>query len=376
MAQPALVIDGLIFELNPSGGAARMWRALLSHLGPLRGADTTVLLTSRPGRYGISDVGLQTRMALPVDRFVRPRRLFAPVLPALTAWAKNRAAAPWRHPESIWHSTFYTMPSPADWPGRRVTTVLDMAYERAPEFFTLPSDRQYRSQKDAAIRAADSIVCISQATADDVADLYPVLAGRIRIITPALDDVFRSVAPQSRPLQAPYLLYVGERRSYKNFHGLLHVYAQWKERTNVRLAVMGPPWTLSERRTLHELGLTHEVVQHHDVSDNALARWYTHAAALVYPSYYEGYGLPILEAMACGCPVVASDIPSSREVGADVACFFRLDDDNALSASLDTAMTLRTADAPRMALGQARALAAHWVNSARALAGVYEELSG
>lgn len=376
MAQPALVIDGLIFELNPSGGAARMWRSLLSHLAPFRGAQPTVLLTSRPGRYGISDDQLETRIAMPVDRFVRPRRLFAPVLPALTAWAKNHASAPWRHPGSIWHSTFYTMPSVAHWKGRRVTTVLDMAYERTPEFFTLPSDQQYRSQKDAAIRTADCIVCISQATANDVRDLYPALGERIHIVSPALDDVFRADAPQSRPLAAPYLLYVGERRSYKNFHGLLRVYARWNQRANVRLAVIGAPWTLSERRALHELGLTHDVVQHHDVSDKALSRWYTHAAALVYPSYYEGYGLPILEAMACGCPVVASDIPSSQEIGKDVACFFRLDDDEAFNASLDEALSLRTDGAPRLALGQARARAAHWGDSARALAGVYQELHG
>jgi glycosyltransferase involved in cell wall biosynthesis len=362
LTAPALVIDGQIFELNPSGGAARMWRSLLAHLGP-QAARPIVLLTSRPGDYGVGSAHVQPHQAIPADRFVRPRRVFAPILPALTTWAKDRASAPFRHPSSIWHSTFYTLPAARHWPGRRVTTVLDMAYERAPHLFTRLSDRQYRLQKDAAIRAADAIVCISQATADDVAALYPALAGRLHVVSPALDDVFRLSQPPLRPVSFSYLLYVGERRRYKNFDGLLRAYARWGPRHDVRLVVIGPAWTLEERRLLGRLGITRLVMQHGGVADSALAAWYAHAQALVYPSWYEGFGLPILEAMACGCPVVASDIPSSRETGGESTLFFRLGDAESLIDALD-----------QVARAQAGAWSKRWEDSAAALSRVYQGL--
>jgi glycosyltransferase involved in cell wall biosynthesis len=105
------------------------------------------------------------------------------------------------------------------------------------------------------------------------------------------------------------------------------------------LLVVGKAWTTAERERLHDLGLEDRVRRIDSVDDETLCRLYNQAEAFVYPSLYEGFGLPLLEAAACGCPIVASRIPSTEEIAGDVPIYFEPTDAESLAAALERAIS-------------------------------------
>ena len=173
--------------------------------------------------------------------------------------------------------------------------------------------------------------------------------------------------------ERPFLLYVGRRGKHKNFATLLAAYARWDGRQGNDLLVAGDPWTAEEMRRLNDLGVTGKVRLKTAVSDQELALLYNQAAAFVYPSLYEGFGLPLLEAMACGCPVVASRIPTSLEVGAAVPYYFAPESGDDLLLALDAALRGGRSAAP-ITEGIRQAAAYSWENSARQTLEVYRAL--
>ena len=121
----------------------------------------------------------------------------------------------------------------------------------------------------------------------------------------------------------PYMLYVGDRRHYKGFSDFVAAYASWNMRSQVRLIVAGracQPWE-EEWFKIHGVAADIDFIV--NPSDSRLRDLYCNASAFVYPSLWEGFGIPLLEAMSCSCPVVASDIPSTREIAGDYPYYFR-----------------------------------------------------
>jgi glycosyltransferase involved in cell wall biosynthesis len=112
------------------------------------------------------------------------------------------------------------------------------------------------------------------------------------------------------------------RSFYKNFYGLLDVYNAWDRRNDVSIVVVGQQWSNDEKRYIKNLDLSKRVHLMTEVDDETLCQLYNQALALVFPSIYEGFGLPLLEAMSCGCPVIASSIPSSIEVAGECPIYF------------------------------------------------------
>ena len=134
------------------------------------------------------------------------------------------------------------------------------------------------------------------------------------------EGMIRDDAP---PLDMPYFLYVGARTGYKNFDGLLEAFAHaTRKRNDFCLAVVGAPFLPEERQRIETLGLS-ERIRHLPVADDpSLARLYHGSLALIYPSHYEGFGIPPLEAMACGTTVIASNRSSLPEVVGDAGLSF------------------------------------------------------
>src|ERR1043166_2861453 len=132
-------------------------------------------------------------------------------------------------------------------------------------------------------------------------------------------------------------------------------------------------WTSDEKRRLDDLGLASRVQVLTNIDDEHLRRLYSRAAAFVYPSLYEGFGIPLLEAMACGFPVISSDIPSSREVAEDCAAYFDPTSAEDLRAVLDKVVT-EGADPNRRVAEIARAESFSWNETARQTLEVYRSL--
>jgi len=315
------------------------------------------------------------RKLLPVACLLRPARLWNRFTPQAKALSLGTSVGNGRH--RIWHSTYYTCPG--TWSGAQVVTVYDCIHERYPDLYDRPQDDRFREQKKRAIERADTVICISETTRAELEHFYGPLTQPVRVIPSGLDhNVFRPRKPLGVAAQdgqaAPFLLYLGGRMRYKNFQVLVRAYSSWSARDRVGLVVVGSPWSPQEEQELYSRGISNQVRLLSEVSDLELSRLYRQAVALVYPSLYEGFGIPLLEAMACGCPVVASRIPSTIEVAGDCPFYFEPTSEESLREALDTALAQGRAS-PNVAKGLERCRSFSWDNTASQTLEVYHALS-
>jgi len=238
-----------------------------------------------------------------------------------------------------------------------------------------PAGAMAAAKRDAVL-AADAVLCISESTRRDLLDVLPVPAERV-VVTHLAGGV--DAAAAGPPVGgAPYLLHVGSRAAgYKNFDRLVTAFARLAARErDLVLRVVGLPLDARERRLLDDAGVAARVVHEGVVADARLAALYRDAVALVYPSLYEGFGIPPLEAAACGGVVAASRVASLPEVmGEDAAWFDPADVDD-----MEAVLARVVADAPyRAALaarGPARAARFSWRRTVDATVAVYAALAG
>ncbi|NBF09254.1 glycosyltransferase family 4 protein [Pseudomonas sp. Fl4BN1] len=232
----------------------------------------------------------------------------------------QHAMKEWR--PHIVHETYYSRFSPAPKESLVVLTVYDMIHELFPESFS-PRDST-TDLKRLAVERADHIICISESTRRDLIQLFSVPEEKLSVVHLGFEQ-FKPMSDgkQVKPVK-PYLLYVGSRQGYKNFSGLLRAVS-----SSVRLrsdfdivAFGGGGFSVREQELIGELGFSPEQVRQVGGDDAVLADLYDGARAFVYPSLYEGFGLPPLEAMAHSCPVISSNTSSMPEVIDDAGVFF------------------------------------------------------
>jgi glycosyltransferase involved in cell wall biosynthesis len=218
----------------------------------------------------------------------------------------------------LYHQTYYRYYVPS-FRGKRVITVHDMTYELFPEKFS-PDDPVIRDKRT-SIDRADAIIAVSMSTKNDLVRLCGIPPQRITVIYHG--NSLMATPREKSPIDFPYVLYVGQRVPHKNFPVLLNGYCR-SSRVNREFGLVcfgGEPFTEEEKQVLDRHGLLGRA-RHVRGSDELLAGYYSHASLLAYPSLYEGFGLPLIEAMHYGCPVVASNVSSLPEVGADAGLYF------------------------------------------------------
>lgn len=332
-----IVVDGIIFQSQSTGGISRIFREILPLMCDLDEKMQIMVLTSGKLRQPIPQHPcIVHRPIMPVSDILRPRRVWLRLHEFTRRHLISRAVTDVGD-DAVWLSTYYTMP-PVGWKGKTVAFIYDMIHEKYADLFNKRTDALFREQKRQVVESADRVICISETTRQDALDLYQLNPEHVGVAHLAHSPIFRPLTGEMNPPFAqPYILYVGSRAHYKNFHFLLEGYASWPNR-QVELVVVGSPWTEAEKECLQKHGLLDRAHLLSGVSDEELNRLYNGAEAFVYPSLYEGFGIPLLEAMACGCPIVASDIPSSREVAAEFAYYF----DPASTSSLHIALNQST----------------------------------
>ena len=209
----------------------------------------------------------------------------------------------------------------------------------------------------AGLRRANGVICVSKSTALCLAELVFGGRNRSKVIHHCLNWDYRpSSLEEVREvrkrwnLSALYLLHVGNNNWYKNRDGVIRIVAHLKnlpECAGVKLVMAGKPLTATLLQSIHDLGLQDTVIAVHRIKNEELAALYTGAAALLFPSLAEGFGWPILEAQACGCPVITSDREPMREVAGNGALFIDPTDPLKAAECIARAMTrlsnLRTA---------------------------------
>ncbi|QIX62935.1 glycosyltransferase family 4 protein [Hymenobacter sp. BT18] len=260
----------------------------------------------------------------------------------------------------------------------RVTVIHDLAFEHFPQDIDRLTRRYYQYFTPRFARASARVVAVSEATRQDIMSTYGLSGERIRVVPNAADAHFQpQLAPEQQATRErysagkPYFLFVGALQPRKNLVNLLRAFDEFKQRTGAptKLLVVG--------RTAWQAGPIFEVYRHLEhrrdvhltgrVTDAELTQLYAAARATVYVPYFEGFGIPVIEAQACGCPVITSNCSSLPEVAGGAA---RLVDPFSV-ASIAEALGELHDDAPRCAalaaLGLQNAARYSWDHSARLL---------
>ena len=243
---------------------------------------------------------------------------------------------------------------PPGCPCPAVLTIQDLSFEREPGLMRAWERRLFRSAVPRSARRAARILAISERTRDDLVELYGIPRDRI-VVTPLGAD------PEFRPggTRGDFLLLVGAIEPRKDPLAA----ARAARAAGRRLVVVGPSRDESLERALRAEGADLRGY----VPKDELVRLYQEAACVLFPSRYEGFGLPVVEAMACGTPVVARPDAALLEVAGDAAVF--------ADGDLGVAVKAALADAERLsALGLERAKRFTWDETARLTAAVYREL--
>jgi glycosyltransferase involved in cell wall biosynthesis len=282
------------------------------------------------------------------------------------------------------HSLAFVGPLAAPCPF--VVTVYDLSFLRYPEAFR-PFNRWYLRQFTAnSVKRARAVIAISESTRQDVINLLGAPPGRVHTIYCGADEQFRPLPAAeiaafkaARGLPDTFVLFLGTLEPRKNVAGLIRAYALWREQEpNAPPLIIagGKGWYYRHIFGLVEsLNLTNTVRFADYVPQSELPLWYNAASLFVYPSHFEGFGLPVLEAMACGTPVITSTVSSLPEVtGTDgAACLVNPTDSEALAG----AMRHVTADRDlRMAMAQQgldRAVGFRWDKTAQETVAVYRK---
>lgn len=246
-----------------------------------------------------------------------PRRLHRLRVITNEAYAK-RAITCWK-PDLV-HETYFRSQSSAPAGTPTVFTVYDMIHELFSDEF--PGQSSETAVKRQAVELANHVICISEHTRQDLIRLFQVDAAKVSVVhlgfAPTQFEEAH-VALGSRP----YFLFVGHRGGYKNFDRLLEAgVASGIQRDFDLIAFGGEPFSPRESKRIAACGYRKDQVRHTKGNDELLTNLYRGAHALVYPSLYEGFGLPPLEAMAQDCPVISSNTSSMPEVIGDAAEFF------------------------------------------------------
>jgi glycosyltransferase involved in cell wall biosynthesis len=310
-----VLYDGMIFHRQEAGGINRYFEKLIDYLPD--GVDPAITLSKCP----TNNFPKSERLQLFVKSFNLPKpfRKVSSAIRATRLESVQKLIAP-----DLIHATYYDTLGGFEKISNGppfVVTVHDMTHEKFPHL--LDRHGKHAELKKRAIKRANAIICVSQHTRNDLLELYPECESRTSVIYHAteLGDVVPTDSIPA-PIQ-PYILYVGSRSRYKNFQGLLKAFQMVVDREeDLQLRTVGREFSKKEMKQIEELGLSDHVINEGIVDDARLAELYRKSLCFVYPSLYEGFGLPLLEAMSCETPVLAANNSCIPEVVRDAALLF------------------------------------------------------
>jgi glycosyltransferase involved in cell wall biosynthesis len=350
-----------------SGGIAQYTRQLADWLPRVAPHDRfTLLRARRPQQAWTPPAGPRQRRLLTPAHHRWERMLLSLELAA--------------EPLDLLHGPDFVVPRHRRCPA--VVTVHDLAFLRYPEILTAESRAHYGQVRD-VVAEVDRVIVDSHCTAADVQELLGVPPERLRVVhlapTPLGPPPSAPAVAAARArygLEGPFLLYVGTLEPRKNLRTLLRAFACLAEGDSAGLALAGPRGWLDESIVAEAARQRGRVRLLGPVPSDDLAALYAGATAFVFPSLYEGFGLPPLEAMAAGTPVVAARASCLPEVLGDAALFVPPEDEQALAEALRAVLGDASLRGDLRQRGLARAAEYSWERTARETLAVYREVLG
>lgn len=366
-----VIFDGIIYSLQPQGGITRYANELIS--GMSKHNDVEVLMHKT--RYNESPV--QSENCTPVSLPFTHKLLKYLSFPVDTFFTK-RFISKKKYTEGIFHSTYYTHYKNLSIP--QVVTVHDMIHERFDHFDTW-SGRIFKKRKKKVVESADHVICISEQTKKDLQEKYNISKEKISVVHHGVSATFFEKptdaeiekTKQTHSITKPFVLFVGTRGAYKNFEAFISAFATWKNKDVDVVVVGGGALTKPEQQLLEILNIKSRVHALGNVSDAELRNLYTSAKALVFPTEYEGFGLPLLESYACGTPVIANDIPVFREIAADTPFYIDPKNQTSFHNAFDNVISSVDEDATMYRETLARSFT--WEKTVQETIKIYENLN-
>lgn len=314
------IYDNIIFSLQRAGGISLYWYELISRL------NRTDYITSYYGKKNNNIFAKDLNMSSKLEG-----RIPAKILRYLPFQKKIPSC-------SIFHSSYYRFSLQKDI--INVTTVHDFTYETFRSGF---AQKIHSWQKELAIRNSDGIICVSENTKKDLLSTFPNLHEKnIRVIYNGVGDEYHPLKSADKTeypkideaISNPFILFIGDRSAYKKFCLVIDVI---KKIQDLNLIVVGGPDFSTQE--LKEIDGIREKIRHlRGISNSELNILYNRATCLLYPSIYEGFGIPVLEAMRAGCPVICSNASSIPEVAGDGAILI---DDISAQKIIDNIQSLK-----------------------------------
>lgn len=357
-----VALDEQIFAIQPVGGISRMFAELAHEFQQGHPPDVELVPFQTPivNRYVLENESLSDLLE------ARPARN---PWTALAAYFSRVGRPP---TADIVHNTFY-LPHGLDGRrmGKRIVTVHDMIPELMPrtrrrlDFLTL---------KERYVRSADQVICVSEATKQDLLKVYGLIEAPIHVIHHGVSSLFHPGVPRADFLPERYLLFVGHRHQYKDAEVLFRAFAQIASRDlDIELlCVGGNGLSQAEARLLEDLQVRERVSQRF-LPDPLIASAYANAEVFVFPSHFEGFGLPALEAMASGVPTILARATSLPEVGGDASLYFEPGAVDELAGEIATVLADSGVREDLSTRGLERASKFTWHRSADETASVYRE---
>jgi glycosyltransferase involved in cell wall biosynthesis len=361
--------DHQIFTMQKYGGISRYFYELISRLCQEVGVDVSLFLGFSINEYGLESYCSRFSSFWGYKHRDIPKtiRFFSSLNNTLFRYFTRASAT-----ADIYHPTYYKNPA-RGFKGKKVLTVHDMIHELYPHFLPQKEINTARDKKQ-AIRNADAIICVSQSTQRDLIRYFDVPEKKIKVIYHG-NSLKQEIVSQ-RLVDSPYILYVGKRGGYKNFELLLNAYARLeKVRYDFKLICFGgEQFTFHELELIKSLHLGDSVLSYSGV-DETLANLYQYASVFVYPSLYEGFGMPPLEAMHYGCPVLVSNSSSIPEIVGQAGLYFNPVDLEELTDKLYTILHDTTMREQLIQAGLTQEGKFSWDRCARETLAFYREIS-
>jgi glycosyltransferase involved in cell wall biosynthesis len=364
-----VVYDYQIFNTQKYGGVSRYVYEVATRIARYPDIETKILAGTYINKYLTS---------ISSDLVVGWHRPYVPKTTKILGLVNYIFTKIWlkRYEPDIIHETYYSMESIATKNCKKVITVHDMIHEKFNHLMP-QAEKRFIETKHAAIKRADKIICVSQNTKRDLQEILEIDSDKISVIHSGYTFLSSSKDANFFPsTNTPYILYVGERNAYKNFKRLLEAYAKSsKLRKDFNLVCFGSqPFSSCEIQQINSLEIDERNIIQVSGNDRVLANLYEKASAFVYPSLYEGFGLPLLEAMSCGCPVVCSNTSSIPEIVGDAAEFFNPYEIESIANALEKVLYSSEITQKLIMIGKERVKKFSWDTSAERHRLVYQSL--
>lgn len=364
-----IIFDNQIFSMQIFGGASKYYYELLKRL-PASNWDTTTLISNN--EY-IRNQDLFHYLEFMPTRYFKGKATLMDYLNRPYTLYKLKFGN-----YDVFHQTYYASYYLDAIKGKKmVTTFHDMNYSKFKECYTnkLTIDvNQKELLQKKSINRADKIIAVSHHTKKDLVEFWNVNPDKIVVIHHGVDKNKILGLNSERVIPEPYLLYVGERYGFKNFARFIQAFALISDKhPDLRLICTGRAFSEEEKNQIETLHIQDRLVQIL-ANEQTMARLYRDAEMFVYPSYSEGFGMPLLEAMVYNCPVVVSNASCLPEVAGDAGVYFNPFQIEDMAEKIESLLTTPSLREEMIAKGIKQLEKFSWEKSAQEHLAVYQSL--